>query len=255
MISRRLTSSLQKISRGFKKGLKPFNEKEYKYTGKLGFQPLDKIIETFRVMDLEGNVVAKEYDNVDPKLLTKIYEYMVRVEIIDDILLKSQRQGKVSFYMTSFGENATVLGVTAALKDEDMIYGQYREQASFVWRGFSIDEMISQCAGNLNDPASGRQMPVHYTAKRLNMQCISSPLATQIPHAAGAGYSFRIANEDKVAVTFFGEGTTSEGDFHAGMNFGATLKCQTLFVCRNNKYAISTSSGNQRPNCRGTIQH
>ena len=232
-----------KISRAYTKGLKAFNESEYKYTPKLSFLDMGPKIETFRVIDLEGNVISKEYDNVDLELLAKIYKYMVRVEIIDDILLKSQRQGKISFYMTSFGETATVIGITAALKDEDMIYGQYREQAAFVWRGFTIDEMIAQCAGNKNDPASGRQMPVHYTAKRLNIQCISSPLATQIPHAAGAGYGYRIAGEDRIAVTWMGEGTTSEGDFHAGMNFGATLKCQTLFVCRNNKYAISTSSG------------
>jgi 2-oxoisovalerate dehydrogenase E1 component alpha subunit len=100
--------------------------------------------------------------------------------------------------------------------------------------------MIAQCAGNKNDPASGRQMPVHYSAKSLNIHCVSSPLATQIPQAAGAGYAFRISGEDKIAVTFFGEGTTSEGDFHSAMNFGATLNCQTLFICRNNKYAIST---------------
>jgi 2-oxoisovalerate dehydrogenase E1 component alpha subunit len=232
------------LFRGFKKALIPFNEHEFKYTDDLSFLDMGKKIETFRVIDLDGNVISKKFDTVDPKVLKKIYEYMVRVEIIDDILLKSQRQGKISFYMTSFGENATVLGISAALKDDDMIYTQYREQASFVWRGFTIDEMIAQCAGNKNDPASGRQMPIHYTAKRLNQQCISSPLATQISHSAGAGYAFRIQNLDRIAVTFFGEGTSSEGDFHAGMNFGATLKCQTLFVCRNNKYAISTSSGN-----------
>lgn len=231
------------VSRGFKKTLRTFNESEYKYTGSLNFVKMGDTIETFRVIDLDGNVVAPKYDNIEPTLLNKIYDYLVRVEIIDDILLKSQRQGKISFYMTSFGENATVLGVAASLKFEDVIYTQYREQAAFVWRGFTIDEMIAQCAGNKNDPGFGRQMPIHYTAERLNLQCISSPLATQIPHAAGAGYSYRINKEDKVAVTFFGEGTSSEGDFHAGMNFAATLRCQTLFICRNNKYAISTSSG------------
>jgi 2-oxoisovalerate dehydrogenase E1 component alpha subunit len=243
MLGTRLFKSSQKLFRGFKKGFKSFNESEYKYTPSLKFLDMGEKIECFRVIDLEGNVVSKQYDNLDMKLLAKIYQYMVRVEIIDDILLKSQRQGKISFYMTSFGETAAIIGITAALKDTDMIYAQYREQAAFVWRGFTIDEMIAQCAGNKNDPASGRQMPVHYTSRKLNMQCISSPLATQIPHAAGAGYGFRINNEDRIAITFMGEGTTSEGDFHAGMNFGATLKCQTLFVVRNNKYAISTSSG------------
>lgn len=105
--------------------------------------------------------------------------------------------------------------------------------------------MIAQCSGNINDPAHGRQMPIHYSSKELNMQCVSSPLATQIPQAVGAGYHYRISGQDKVALTYFGEGTTSEGDFHAAMNFAATLKCQTLFACRNNKYAISTPDSDQ----------
>lgn len=61
-----------------------------------------------------------------------------------------------------------------------------------------------------------------------------------MPQAAGAGYGFRIKNEDKISVTYFGEGAASEGDFHSALNFAATLRCQTLFICRNNKYAIST---------------
>lgn len=242
------------LSRGFKKIAVPFDESEFKYTPKLNFLECPDKIETFRVIDLEGEVVSKAYDNLDFKELNKIYEYLVRVEIIDDILLKSQRQGKISFYMTSFGENATVLGITSSLKPQDQIFTQYREQAAFVWRGFTINQMIAQCAGNRNDPASGRQMPIHYTAASLNIHCISSPLATQIPQAAGAGYGFKISKEDKIAVCFFGEGTSSEGDFHAGMNFAATLGSQTLFVCRNNKYAISTSSGRHGTHSSRAVQ-
>jgi 2-oxoisovalerate dehydrogenase E1 component alpha subunit len=67
-------------------------------------------------------------------------------------------------------------------------------------------------------------------------------IATQIPQASGAGYGYRIQGLDKVAVTFFGEGAASEGDFHAALNFAATLNCQTMFLCRNNRYAISTPS-------------
>jgi 2-oxoisovalerate dehydrogenase E1 component alpha subunit len=70
-------------------------------------------------------------------------------------------------------------------------------------------------------------------------------IATQVPQASGAGYAFRTANEDRVAVTYFGEGAASEGDFHSAMNFAATLRCQTLFLCRNNKYAISTPCDEQ----------
>ena len=88
-------------------------------------------------------------------------------------------------------------------------------------------------------------MPVHYGSKALNICTVSSPLATQIPQAAGSGYQMRIKGEDRIAITYFGEGSASEGDFHAGMNFASTLRSQTLFYCRNNMYAISTPIDDQ----------
>ena len=100
--------------------------------------------------------------------------------------------------------------------------------------------MAHQLCGNFNDLGDGKQMPVHYGSKELNICTVSSPLCTQLPQAAGAGYKYRINNEDRIAVTYFGEGAASEGDFHPALNFAATLRCQTLFYCRNNMYAIST---------------
>lgn len=88
-------------------------------------------------------------------------------------------------------------------------------------------------------------MPVHYGAKRLNYQTISSPLATQIPQAVGAAYSYKLAGKQAVAVCYFGEGAASEGDFHAGFNFASTLEVPIIFFCRNNGYAISTPSSEQ----------
>ena len=82
-------------------------------------------------------------------------------------------------------------------------------------------------------------MPIHYGSPKLNIQTISSPLGTQLPQASGAGYAYRMDNLDKIAVTFMGDGSASEGDFHSAMNFASTLKSQTLFICRNNGYAIS----------------
>ena len=79
----------------------------------------------------------------------------------------------------------------------------------------------------------------------MNICTVSSPLTTQLPQASGAGYKYRINGEDKVAVTYFGEGAASEGDFHPALNFAATLRCQTLFYCRNNMYAISTPIDDQ----------
>lgn len=94
--------------------------------------------------------------------------------------------------------------------------------------------------GNSGDSGMGRQMPVHYGSKEFNFQTISSPLATQIPQAVGAAYGFKIQKKNKIVACYFGDGAASEGDFHAGMNFAATLACPVLFFCRNNGYAIST---------------
>jgi 2-oxoisovalerate dehydrogenase E1 component alpha subunit len=105
--------------------------------------------------------------------------------------------------------------------------------------------MAHQLTGNFKDLGKGRQMPVHYGSKDLNIVTVSSPLTTQVPQASGAGYTFRVNKEDRIAVTYFGDGAASEGDFHSALNFAATLRSQTLFFCRNNMYAISTPVDDQ----------
>lgn len=170
---------------------------------------------------------------------------MVQLETMDFTLYNAQRQGRISFYMTNLGEEAIHFGIAAALDPEDEIFAQYREAGVLLYRGFTIQECLAQCLGTDKDPSKGRQMPIHYGSKRLHFQTISSPLATQIPHGAGAGYALKRENKKNVSVTFFGDGSASEGDFHAGLNFAATLGCQTLFMCRNNGFAISTSVKDQ----------
>ncbi|KAI8069313.1 thiamine diphosphate-binding protein [Gongronella butleri] len=172
---------------------------------------------------------------------------------MDKIMYEAQRQGRFSFYMTHFGEEA-LLGVVAALKSRDVIHGQYREAFGLLYRGFSVEDCMNQCFANAGDGGKGRQMPVHYTSSQHYFQSISSPLATQIPQAAGSAYALKLRcatkyhpvdDEQNCSVCFFGEGAASEGDFHAGMNMAATLKCPVIFVCRNNGYAISTPASEQ----------
>uniref|UniRef100_A0A7S1R160 2-oxoisovalerate dehydrogenase subunit alpha n=1 Tax=Neobodo designis TaxID=312471 RepID=A0A7S1R160_NEODS len=203
-------------------------------------------IPMFSVMDFEGNVVNAAHDPAIPEgECRKIMETMVRHNQTDRILVEAQRQGRISFYMTGFGEEAAVVGSAAGLKSQDYMYMQYREAAALAYRGYTIPQMIAQCMGNVEDPARGRQMPIHYGSPELNVQTISSPLATQIPQAAGAGYAFKLEEADKVCVCYFGDGSASEGDFHAGVNFATTTGAQTMFICRNNGYAISTPTKDQ----------
>ena len=110
---------------------------------------------------------------------------------------------------------------------------------------------MNQLFANTKDNGLGRNMPVHYGSKELNIHTISSTLATQIPHAAGAAYALKMQNiqnpetEPRVAVCYFGEGAASEGDFHAALNIAATRQVPCIFICRNNGYAISTPTSDQ----------
>lgn len=105
---------------------------------------------------------------------------------------------------------------------------------------------MNQLFANRHDPGKGRNMPVHYGSSKLNIHTISSPLATQIPQAAGAAYALKLQSlynpsvPSRIVACYFGEGAASEGDFHAALNIAATRSCPVVFICRNNGYAIST---------------
>jgi 2-oxoisovalerate dehydrogenase E1 component alpha subunit len=200
----------------------------------------------FSVLTLEGNVHEGAADPGIPRdICRKMISTMISHHTTDTILLEAQRQGRISFYMTSFGEEAAVVGSAAALQLQDEVFLQYREAALLAYRGFGVDKMIAQCMGNIEDPLKGRQMPIHYGSKELNVQMVSSPLATQIPQAAGAGYAFKLEKGNRICACYFGEGAASEGDFHAGLNFASTVGSRSLFFVRNNGFAISTPASAQ----------
>jgi 2-oxoisovalerate dehydrogenase E1 component alpha subunit len=149
------------------------------------------------------------------------------------------------------------VGSAAALAPTDWIYAQYREAGVLMWRGFTISQFMNQCHSNEQDFGKGRQMPVHYGCRDLYFQTIKSTLTTQLPQAAGAAYAARLRKDlaindpaekaplDQVVMCYFGEGAASEGDFHAALNMAATRGCPVIFFCRNNGYAISTSTADQ----------
>lgn len=207
-------------------------------------------IPTYRVLDGSGKPLdGAELPELDETTAKKMYENMMLLPTLDNVLYNVQRQGKISFYMTSHGEEATIIGSAAALDQEDEVLGQYREVGVLLWRGFGLDNVMSQCFGNQNDTSGkGRQMPVHFGSPAHHFHTISSPLATQIPQAAGVGYALRrdpTRRNKNIAACYFGEGAASEGDFHAGMLLASTIPSPTLFIARNNGFAISTPSTEQ----------
>ncbi|EDO43057.1 predicted protein [Nematostella vectensis] len=219
------------------------------FTEKLEFvDPMDPqgIIPVYRVMDRQGKIII---DSHDPKLpegtIVDMYKKMTLLNTMDRILYESQRQGRISFYMTNYGEEATHFGSAAALEMEDLIMGQYREAGVLMWRGFTLADFMNQCYANQHDAGKGRQMPVHYGSKELNFVTISSTLATQMPQASGAAYALKRQGKGNCVMCYFGDGAASEGDAHSAFNFAATLDAPVIFFCRNNGYAISTPTREQ----------
>nr|WP_027966940.1 thiamine pyrophosphate-dependent dehydrogenase E1 component subunit alpha [Halomonas halocynthiae] len=206
----------------------------------------DVSIPTYRVLSQAGDLLdGADRPSLDRDKARRIYQAMLATRVLDERMMASQRQGRLSFYMQCTGEESAVIGATAALDDADMIMAQYREQGALLYRGFSIDEFMNQLFGNELDYGKGRQMPVHYGSRKLHYMTISSPLGTQIPQAAGYAYGQKLAGEGLCTLVFFGEGAASEGDFHAGMNMAAVHEAPVIFFCRNNGYAISTPSSEQ----------
>ncbi|EDN99364.1 hypothetical protein SS1G_02218 [Sclerotinia sclerotiorum 1980 UF-70] len=189
-----------------------------KFTSSLSFEHPSTYtaIPTYRTMSPDGDILDPSVVLPSDEAALEMYLNMVRVSIMDVIMVEAQRQGRLSFYMPSQGEEGTCVGSAAALEKGDVIFRR------------------------------GRNMPVHYGSKELNIHSISSPLATQIPHAAGAAYALkmqRLSNPSlppRVVACYFGEGAASEGDFHGALNIAATRSCPVIFICRNNGYAIST---------------
>lgn len=201
----------------------------------------------YQVMDFEGRVVAVggEAGRSEEDAL-QMYQQMVTCSEMDKIGYDVQRQGRISFYMTQLGEEASVIGAGHGLQGQDLIYAQYREGGLLLVRGWTLDQYMNQLYSNDMDLGKGRQMPMHFGSRELNVHTISSPLTTQLPQAAGAGYALKMRpGNDAIVACFFGEGAASEGDFHAGMNFAQTRSCPVLFFCRNNGYAISTPTRDQ----------
>ncbi len=194
-------------------------------------------------IDTSGKVIQDP--KLDPELMKKIMTYMIWNRELDERLTKLQRQGRIGFHIGSIGEEALMIGTAAALEQDDWVVPCYREMGVALYRGMALDEIVGNMFGNDNDPVKGRQMPCHYVDQANNFLSISSPVGTQIPQAAGVGWAMKLEDKGHASLVYFGDGATSEGDFHVGMNFAGVYQAATVFVCRNNMWAISTPLSTQ----------
>ncbi len=227
------------VSRNHLSGVSTINEVNIISNGLIDIPMLQLLDESGSEMNSAQIPVIKK------EKALKILKSMEYTRLLDDRMIGAQRQGRISFYLASKGEEASIVASTAALSEHDMIMSQYREQGALVYRGYKTEQFMNQMFSNKLDPNKGRQMPIHYGDKALNFMTISSPLGTQIPQASGYAYGQKMAGTPAITICYFGEGAASEGDFHAGLNMAAVLNCPVIFFCRNNGYAISTPAEEQ----------
>lgn len=171
--------------------------------------------------------------------LQRMYEGMILIRAYDERQKKLQRSGRIGFCVTSTGEEAAQVGVGHALTEKDWIFGYYRQYGLMLYKGAPITELADHLFGNVGDFAKGRQMPAHYTNRKVNFVSSSSVIGTHLIHAAGAAMAAKYKKDPVVITTFIGDGGTSANDFHSCMTFAGVYKPPLVIFIVNNQYAIS----------------
>lgn len=167
-------------------------------------------------------------------------EMMMRSRHLDARMMAAHRQGRLSFYLSSRGEEASAVAATIAYAHRDMLFPSYRQPGLYLVRGMPILTIMCQCIGNRFDHTKGRQMPVHYSWRAGNVVSFSSPVGTQLPQAVGAAMAFAYRGDRQVVGAWVGDGTSAQGDFHYALNFASVYSPPCVLHVVDNQWAIST---------------
>lgn len=205
--------------------------------------------EPIRLLDGDGLPVgnfAPADLGLDEVGLLGLYRWLVLTRAVDDRGLILVKQGRAGFFAQSAGQEAAMVGSAAPLRRDDWIFPAHRELGVCLVAGMSTAEIFGQVLGRVNDPTGGRQMPSHL-GKGGDLRVVppSSVVGSQIPQAAGVALGVKLRGGDQVVACYFGDGATSEGDFHVGLNCAGVYRAPAVFICQNNQYAISIGLSGQ----------
>jgi pyruvate dehydrogenase E1 component alpha subunit/2-oxoisovalerate dehydrogenase E1 component alpha subunit len=171
--------------------------------------------------------------------LIRCFRHILKMRVLDQRMLSLQRQGRIGFYGTATGEEAAITGSAYALRDTDWIFPALRQTGVSLWRGTTVQQIVCQLIGNSGDVLLGRQMPCHFSDRKVRSVAWSSVIGTQLVHAMGAAWAAKIQKHDTVMMGYLGDGASSSADFHAAANFAGVFKLPVVFFCQNNQWAIS----------------
>lgn len=198
--------------------------------------------EPIRFVAEDGQPTQPLPERYTPQFLRELHRLMLQGREFDRKLVTLLRQGRTSFYSQASGMEATQIGLAKALRSgHDWVWGYYRDHILGMGLGISMLNIVSQCLGSNTDECRGRQMPHHFSSRAHNFVSASSSIASQVPPAVGNAMAQKYLGTDEITAVTFGDGATSEGDWHAGMNMAGAMQAPCLFVCENNQWAISTN--------------
>src|SRR5438309_3048007 len=195
----------------------------------------------------QAALARHELANLNEAQLLDLHRFMLTARMLDERMWALNRQGKAAFVVSSAGHEGCQVGTAYPLvPGSDFFVPYYRDLGVVLVAGLTPRDVLLGVYARADDPCNaGRQMPSHWGSRRLGIISGSSPIATQIPHAVGLAYAVKYRREPAVVMCWFGEGATSEGDWHEGMNFAGIHRLPVVFVCENNKYAISVPQTKQ----------
>ena len=196
-----------------------------------------------RVLDDSGQALGPWNPKLDTEQLLKGLRLMLLTRLFDERMQRTQRQGRITFYVRSLGEEAVSVAAAMALSDRDMLFPSYRNQGLHVARGMSLVDLMCQLLSNSRDMCLGRQLPVMYHSVPRRLFSISGNLATQFPQAVGWAMAAAIKGESDIAAAWTGEGSTAAADFHHALTFAKVYRAPVILNVVNNQWAISTFQG------------
>ncbi len=189
----------------------------------------------------EGGHLLPGARTPDPEFALRLYRQMLLARRLDIRCVNLQRQGRIGTYPPGAGQEGVQIGAAMAMAEADWLFPTYRDGAAAAARGQPLDSLVRYWMGH---PRGG------IAPEGVNVFPFSIPVGSHIPHAAGMAWAARLRGDPACAVCLFGDGATSEGDFHEGLNFAAVMGAPAVFVCENNGYAISVPLSRQTASAR-----
>lgn len=186
--------------------------------------------EIVQTLDEDGTLKTGKVMDLSEDNLKDFYRWMLFGRKFDERALRMQRQGRLGTYLSFAGQEAAQVGSASLLEEGDWMWRTYRDNLASMVFGQRPQDLLLSYAGN---GAGG------YGTEGVNLPPMSLQIASQVPHAAGCAWAQKLKGEDRVTLCYFGDGATSEGDFHEGLNFASVNDAPCVFFCQNNHWAIS----------------